>query len=147
MKIKVPQLLWYENNDLELNLPDSWNVVLRKMRGHDNPKMSPDEIRAAFSNPIGTDSIYELARGKKKVVIIFDDLTRPTRVSEIVPFVLEELQAAGIHDRQIRFVVALGTHGAFTLQEFQKKMGTEIPARFPAPFPVPPCRRNAAGFW
>ena len=44
---------------------------------------------------------------------------------------MEELQAAGIQDNQIRFICALGAHGAHTLQEFQKKLGEDIPARFP----------------
>jgi len=95
MRLKLPQLCWYENTDLELTFPDSWNVVFRRMKGHDNPKIAQDEIKTALSNPIGTAPISELAKGKKKVVIIFDDMTRPTRVSEIVPFVLEELQVAG----------------------------------------------------
>jgi len=131
MKIEVPQLCWYQTCDLELDVPDAWNVKLRTMKGHDNPKMSEDGMRAAFTNPIGSDTIHELAKGKKKVVIIFDDMTRATRVYDIVPYVLEELQAAGIQDRQIRFVCALGAHGAITLEEFQKKLGSDIPARFP----------------
>ncbi|MFX0195053.1 MAG: lactate racemase domain-containing protein [Candidatus Hodarchaeota archaeon] len=131
MRLKVPQLCWYEKTDLELTFPDSWNVEFRQMKGHDNLKISPDEIRTSLSNPIGTAPICELARGKKKVVIIFDDMTRPTRTSEIVPFVLEELQVAGIQDGQIRFICALGAHGVLTLEAFQKKLGLDIPARFP----------------
>ncbi|MFQ5821842.1 MAG: lactate racemase domain-containing protein [Candidatus Heimdallarchaeota archaeon] len=131
MRLKLPQLCWYEKTDLELTFPDSWNVVFRRMKGHDNPKIAQDEIRTALSNPIGTAPISELAKGKKKIVIIFDDMTRPTRVSEIVPFVLEELQVAGIQDSQIRFICALGAHGVLTLEAFQKKLGRDIPARFP----------------
>ena len=64
--------------------------------------------RAAIAKPIDTAPIRQLAKGKKEVAIIFDDMTRATRVADIVPFVLEELAEAGIPDNKIRFICALG---------------------------------------
>jgi len=129
--IKVPQLAWYETKDLELPLPDSWQVEVYNMAGYNRPAMKPDEIKTSISNPIGTPPIRELAKGKKEVVIIFDDTTRVTRAAKIVPFVLEELAAAGIPDNRIRFIVALGCHGALDRLDFVKKLGEEVVARFP----------------
>jgi nickel-dependent lactate racemase len=93
--------------------------------------MKPDEIKASISNPIGIPPIRELAKGKKEVVIIFDDMTRVTRVAKIVPFVLEELAAAGIPDNRIRFIVALGCHEALDRLDFVKKLGEEVVSKFP----------------
>jgi len=129
--IRVPQLAWYETKELELPLPDSWQVEVYNMAGYNRPAMKPDEIKASISNPIGIPPIRELARGKKEVVIIFDDMTRVTRAAKIVPFVLEELAAAGIPDNRIRFIVALGLHSTMWRQHFVKKLGEEIVARFP----------------
>ncbi len=129
--IRVPQLAWYETKELELPLPDSWQVKLYNMAGYNRPAMKPDEIKASISNLIGTPPIKELAKGKKEVVIIFDDMTRVTRAAEIVPFVLEELAEAGIPDNRIRFIAALGCHGALDRQHFVKKLGEEVVARFP----------------
>jgi len=129
--IRVPQLAWYETKELELPLPDSWQVEVYNMAGYDRPAMKPDEIKASISNPIGIPPIRELARGKKEVVIIFDDMTRVTRAAKIVPFVLEELAAAGIPDNRIRFIVALGLHSTMWRQHFVKKLGEEVVARFP----------------
>ena len=128
--IKVPQLAWYETKELELPLPDSWQVEIYNMAGYNRPAMKPDEIKTSISNPIGTPPIRELAKGKKEVVIIFDDISRVTRVAEIVPFVLEELAEAGIPDNRIRFIVALGLHSAMWRQHFVKKLGEEVVARF-----------------
>lgn len=128
--IKVPQLAWYENKELELPLPDSWQVEIYNMAGYNRPAMKPDEIKASISNPIGIPPIRELAKGKKEIVIIFDDMTRVTRAAKIVPFVLEELAAAGIPDNRIRFIVALGLHSAMWRQHFVKKLGEEVVARF-----------------
>ncbi|MFC1860024.1 lactate racemase domain-containing protein [Chloroflexota bacterium] len=129
--ILLPQLAWYGTSELKLSLPDSWQVELCNMAGYDRPAMKPAQIKAATSNPIGIPPIRELAKGKNEVVIIFDDMTRVTRVAEIVPFVLKELAEAGIPDDRIRFIVALGCHGALDRLDFVKKLGEDVVARFP----------------
>jgi nickel-dependent lactate racemase len=101
------------------------------MPGYKLPALKPEEIRAAITNLISLAPIRELARGKKEVVIIFDDMTRVTRTAEIVPFVLEELALAGIPDNKIRFICALGNHGASTRVDFAKKLGEAVVASFP----------------
>ena len=133
MKIlKLPQLAWYGTKELELPLVDSWQLEMGYMAGYDRPALTPDQIKAAITqNLIGTPPIRELAKGKKEVVIIFDDMTRVTRVAEIVPFVLEELAEADIPDDRVRFIAALGCHGAMNRFDFAKKLGEEILARFP----------------
>ncbi|MCL0078373.1 nickel-dependent lactate racemase, partial [Dehalococcoidia bacterium] len=120
--VRLPQLAWYETKELELPLPDNWQVEVCNMAGYNRPALEPDEIRSAIrNNLIGTPPIRELARGKNEVVIIFDDMTRVTRAARIVPYVLEELAEAGIPDDKIRFIVALGCHGALDRLDFVKK--------------------------
>jgi nickel-dependent lactate racemase len=128
--IKVPQLAWWDDIDAELSFPEGWQVTVCSMQGHDAPKLTEDGFRKAFASPIGTKPIRELARGKKNVVILFDDMSRPTRVAEIVPFVLEELAEAGVEEENIQFICALGTHGAMTAYEFAKKLGEDVIGRF-----------------
>ena len=131
MTIKVPQHLWYGNTEMELSFPSTWAVHYCSMKGGERKKLAPREMEKAFLQPIGAKPISELARGKKEVVILFDDLARPTPVYEIVPFVLRELEEAGISDGQIRFIAALGAHGAHTANDFRKKLGEEVLDRFP----------------
>ena len=128
--IEVPQLAWYETKEMELPLPDSWQVDVCNMAGYNRPAMKPDQIKAAISNPIGIPPVRELAKGKQEVVIIFDDMTRVTRVAEIVPSVLEELAEAGVPDSGVRFICALGAHGALNRLHWVKKLGEEVVARF-----------------
>ena len=129
--IRLPQLAWYGTKELELLLPDNWQVEVYNMAGFDRPAMKPGEIKLAITNLIGSPPIRELARGKNEVVIIFDDMTRVTRVAELVPFVLEELAEAGIPDNRIRFICAVGTHMAWDRLSFVNKLGEAILARFP----------------
>jgi len=130
MIIKVPQFPWYGDTELELELHDSWEVNVLRMTGENLPKLTDQQIRDAFTNPIGTPRLAELAKGKKEVCILFDDLTRPTKAAEIVPYVLEELKEGGIKDENIRFIAALGLHGSMKLIDFQKKLGDDIPKKF-----------------
>lgn len=132
IKIDLPQFPWYGDSKFEIDFPSNWDVTICKMLGHEAPKLTKKEIRTAFANPIGTPRISQLARGKKEVVILFDDLSRPTKAAELVPYILEELKEGGIKDEGIRFVAALGAHGAMKLMDFTKKLGKEVVQRFPA---------------
>lgn len=120
--IRLPQLAWYGTKELELPLPDSWQVEVYNMAGFNRPAMKPGEIKVAITNLIDSPPIRELARGKKEVVIIFDDMTRVTRVAELVPFILEELAEAGIPDSRIQFICAAGTHMAWDRLSFVQRL-------------------------
>lgn len=80
-------------------------------------KLTHPEIEKSFPKPISSKPIRELAKGKREIVILFDDLARQTLVFEVLPWVLRELGEAGISDEQIRLIAALGAHGALTANE------------------------------
>ena len=130
MVVRIPQNPWYGDDFLELDFPASWEVVVCRMAGENAPKLNEEGIQSAFLNPIGTNRIKQLAQNKKEVAILFDDMSRPTKVAELVPYVLQELKEAGIKDDNIRFVAALGAHGAMKLTDFTKKLGPEIPRNY-----------------
>lgn len=129
--IKLPQLAWYGPRELELPLPDNWQVEICNIAGYNRPAMNDNQIEASITNLIGTSPIRELARGKNEVVILFDDMARVTRVARIVPFVLQELAEAGIPDSKVRFVAATGAHAPMDRMDFIKKLGEATLAKFP----------------
>lgn len=129
--IILPQLAWFGVKELKIAMPESWDVDVCNMAGFDRPHLKPDDIKAAISSPIDMAPLREYALGKKEVVIIFDDMSRVTRVAEIAPHVLAELAAAGIEDRQIRFIAACGCHGAMNRNDFAKKLGEDVLRKFP----------------
>ncbi|MFH2125936.1 MAG: lactate racemase domain-containing protein [Pseudomonadota bacterium] len=126
MKLSLPRRLWYENDSLEIDLPEDWQVELCPMAGADHPALSREEIEAALARPVGSPSLRELARGKRSAVIVFDDMTRPTRCAQIAPYLLSEMAAAGVPEEAITFVCALGTHGALSFHELRKKLGQDV---------------------
>lgn len=122
----VPSRLWYENTERELTFPDRWDVTSLTSPGMDKPALPPDHIQRRVEHPIDGPTLFELAKDKKQAVIVFDDMTRPTPVKDMAPFVLDILHRAGMKRNQIRFIWALGSHGACDMINARKKLGNEI---------------------
>jgi len=124
--VRVPSRLWYENVERELTFPQEWEVDELTSPGLEKKGLSREEIEKKIATPIEGEGLVALAKGKKEAVIIFDDMTRPTPVKEVAPFVLEQLHQAGLERDHIRFVWALGTHGAYDMINARKKLGDYI---------------------
>jgi len=129
--ISLPQLAWHGAKELKLNLPSGWEVEVCNMAGYNKTPLNPTALKNSIANPIEIAPLREYACGKKEVVILFDDMTRVTRTALIVPYILEELAAAGIKDNQVRFIAAIGCHGALNRLDFVKKLGEDVLKRFP----------------
>ncbi len=119
---------WHGDKELTLNFPSNWEVEMLSPK--DAPALSDNQIERAFANPIGTPPISELAKGRKSAAIIVDDLSRPTPASKVIPFLLQELTAAGVPKSEIRFVVGVGAHRPITKDEMVKKVGADIVANY-----------------
>jgi len=124
--VNVPSRLWYENRERELSFPDRWQVDNLTSPGLEKPGLTPEEIRERIEHPVEGPSLEELARGRSRAVIVFDDMTRPTPVKDVAPHVLEILRRAGMRKDQIRFLWALGSHGAYDMINARKKLGDAI---------------------
>jgi len=127
---RIPWAVWREPGYFELDFPDSWDISIFNMEGAKNSEISEGEIKNAILNPIGSLKLAELAKGKKNVVIVSDDMTRPTPNYKILPFVLEELKKANIKEHQITILLAIGAHRPMTRQDCILKLGEEIVNKF-----------------
>ena len=128
--VSLPEMAWYGDTIRDFDFPASWDVTVCHMKGHDAAPLDDAGIRKALASPIGTPTIKELAKGKKEVVILFDDMSRGTPTATILPYVLEELADAGIEDDHIRLVAAIGAHGSMNGIDFRKKLGNDVMRRF-----------------
>lgn len=129
-KVNIPHHCWYDDKPLELSFPEEWNVHLCKVASEDATPLTPEQIKAAINNPIGQKPLAKLAESAEEVVIIFDDMTRPTKTFQYTPFILETLHKAGIPEDNIRFIIAPGTHGTYGRRDFVKKLGDEIVSNY-----------------
>lgn len=122
--ISVPWKAWRGDDSCELAFPESWQVDSYSMANA--PAIYSHHIVDALRSPIGSWSLQEVAKGKKRVAIAIDDLARPTPSHLILPFVLEELGQAGITADQVTIVMALGSHPGLSEKDLQLKLGRDI---------------------
>lgn len=116
-------LPWGKQN-IQLDLPESWQIMGNLEPNPIEPVRNGEkEIIRALENPIGSARLAELARGKKKIVIVIDDASRPTPVRQIIPPVINELRAAKIDVSRITIIPALGLHRAMTEDEVHQRTG------------------------
>ena len=115
---------WYGDRVLELEVPKNWQVLTFWPR---TPSPRSDaELAAAFEAPVGQPPIRELAKGKRRPVIIVDDLTRPTPAHRVMPIVLKHLSAAGIAADQVTVIMGGGTHRAASMDQMLLKVGPSV---------------------
>jgi nickel-dependent lactate racemase len=125
VNVTVRQDLWNENYDLPLPFPDHWDVEVLHMAGHGRKRLDAADYRRALA------PLRPMVASAREICVLFDDLSRPTRASEILPFLYEVFEGAGIRDEQVRFICALGTHAPHDNAAFRKKLGDEALERFP----------------
>jgi len=128
--VKMRINAFFGDNEIELSLPDDWEVQECLMAGHDRPALTDGEMRQSIRNPVASPRLNELARGNNRVCIVFDDLARPTPVGRILPFILEELHVGGVEDGQIRLICSTGAHHLLNYPELEAKLGGEILERY-----------------
>jgi len=128
--VVIPTREFAGNLDERLDFPADWDVHVMNMNGYGAPVLAANELAAAMSKPIGTPPLRELAAGKTRVAITFDDLTRATPTYLLVPWVLSELKAAGVKDENILFLGSFATHRPMTHTEVEQKIGKEPANRY-----------------
>ena len=82
-----------------------------------------EQIIHALRNPIGQDSLSEIAIGKRNVVVILENATRPLNTPLIASLVVEELMKAGVADKSITFLFANGAHKDMEEYNYRDKLG------------------------
>src|SRR4030043_740473 len=120
----------YDGKGKDFSIPKGWNLISSEDKPPGPGVNDPiQEIRRALDHPIGSPKIEELARPGMEVVLLFDDLQRPTPVHLALPDILNRLNRAGIPDNRITGICALGTHPSPTLEQLRKKVGEEVSSR------------------
>jgi len=126
MKYTLQQNCWNKFTPEIIDLPDNWKVSYHGIKGDQLPALTAEQISEKINDPYGMAPLTELARNSREVVIVFDDISRATPTKIMAEVVLKELHKAGVKKDQIRFICALGMHGAHSRTDFVHKLGKEI---------------------
>lgn len=120
----------YGRAGLDIELPDDLAVsIVEPAKGVllADPSAA---VAAALAQPIGSEPLEALARGRRDAVVVISDKTRPVPYGVVLPPVLETLEQAGVARERIELLVATGLHRANTPDELAAMTSPEIVARY-----------------
>ncbi|WP_416828909.1 nickel-dependent lactate racemase [Ectobacillus polymachus] len=123
VQIKLP----YHKSTITAEIEDkNFLALLESKAEHYHTDLSQEEIvEKSLDNPIGAPKLEELVKGKKNIVIISSDHTRPVPSKIITPILLRRIRSVE-PDAQIKILVATGFHRPSTHEELVEKYGEEI---------------------
>jgi nickel-dependent lactate racemase len=127
-------LTGHQGRSMRFSLPETWRVI--KDVGRRTPEAAaptpvpiPRLVHEALASPIGTPPLEQLVKGKQHVVIVTDDLTRPTPRRIILECLIDFLNEHGIDDDLIDVLIGLGTHRPVTEDEISECFGDDLCGR------------------
>src|SRR5262249_58041160 len=115
---------------LEVTLPGHLRPLVLSRPGA--PPLG-DELGAvaqACDRPIGAAALSELARGRRSVVVVISDRTRPVPYRVVLPPILDAIEAAGVPREGVEILVGTGLHRASTKEELLEMLGSDVVARY-----------------
>ena len=115
---------------LILDLPEGFDYRVLEARSAVPLNDPAGAIERALDAPFGRPPLLEMARGKRSAAISVCDITRPAPNREVLPPVLDRLEAAGIPREGIAILIATGLHRPATEVEFREICGEETAARY-----------------
>ena len=123
VEIKLP----YDKKSITAVIPDKnfAGLLESKAENYHNPLSEQETVEKSMDNPIGSQTLEELAKGKKDIVLISSDHTRPVPSHIITPIILRRIRSVN-PDARIRILVATGFHRPSTREELINKYGQEI---------------------
>ncbi|MCA1601977.1 MAG: nickel-dependent lactate racemase [Acidobacteria bacterium] len=87
-------------------------------------QVNEEEVLArGFREPHGAPRLRAAVGRDDRVLILVEDGTRGTPVERLLPYVLEELRAAGVSEESVSLLTAQGTHRLMTEDELRRKLG------------------------
>ena len=124
-KFKFP----YYKSHIEYEIADELvaGVLVSKTEEYVATLSEVELVKEALTNPIGHMPLCELAKGKKHIVVISSDHTRPVPSHITMPIILEELRKYN-PEVKVSILVATGMHRPSTHEELVNKYGEKIVA-------------------
>lgn len=117
--------LSYGQKKISLNLPEQCQVDWIEP-AYTPPANQPlDVIKKALENPVDGKRLRDFQPARSAVIAI-NDKTRPVPNEYLLPPLLDELHSAGLGTKDIRFLIATGTHLPILADEFHRILPKEI---------------------
>ena len=116
----------FDKKEIILDIPDKNLLAILEANSIKIEKSEAELVSDSIHKPIASDRLKDIVKKGEKIAVITSDITRPMPSSKVLPFVLEELEKAGIPDEDITIVFALGNHRSHTRDEMILLVGNTI---------------------
>ncbi len=127
-RFEIRQASWFSDEPVTIEFPEHWDI--RLFSPPEFKGIGGDAIGRAIENPLGSKKLGDLVLPGKKVVIVCDDISRPTRTDIILPTLISKLENLGILRENIAILISSGTHDLMNRDELTLKLGKEICREF-----------------
>jgi nickel-dependent lactate racemase len=84
------------------------------------------EVERALANPINSQRLKDIVKPGESIVIVTSDITRPMPSYKVLPSVIAEMKEAGVDEKDITVVLALGSHRKHTEEEKKTLVGEDV---------------------
>lgn len=126
--MKIP--FGFSKREIEINVPEKNLMGVLRANPVEKPSDERQIVTDALANPISSPKLREIVKPGEKIVIITSDITRPMPSYKVLPPVLEELKAAGVNEKDVTIVFALGSHRCHTEEEKKTLVGEAVYAQY-----------------
>jgi nickel-dependent lactate racemase len=109
----------YGSDQVRVTIPDRNFLGLLDAKPVKGVADSSKTVAQAILNPIGSPKLSEIAKPGQSAAIVVDDHTRGLPCHLLINPLVEQLQEAGVNEKDITIIFGTGTHRATTLEEQQ----------------------------
>ena len=119
----------YGRTEVSFNLDPQ--LVMGELTMKDHPPLRDPvaEIQKAIRNPIQSKPFREIVKPGQTVCFLVNDPTRIANSYVFMPLLLNELNSAGIPDKDMFIMFAVGAHRALPPEEMAQLVGAEVAKR------------------
>ncbi|MFP4456670.1 MAG: nickel-dependent lactate racemase [Clostridia bacterium] len=124
MKVLMP----YSSEKIEIDIENERIIDIIEQKKTSALKNPKEEIERSLKDPIDSESLLRLLHSEmpKKVVIVVNDITRPTPYKQILPTILTTIEKSGIPSDRVTILIATGIHRPNTHKENIESFGKEV---------------------
>src|SRR5579872_482794 len=113
-------------NVAPLDVPEGRLLAQLEPRRLEPSKPVNQLVEEALDNAIGSPRVEELVAPNTRVLVLVDDITRQTPAAALLPSLLRRIEARGCPRKNVKILIAAGTHARMTQQELEKKLGAAV---------------------
>lgn len=120
----------YGSTAFKLNFEHE-NIKIINSSPIENIKSEEEILKAAMENPIDSPRLKDIVKANEDICLVIPDITRLWQKPSIyLTYIIREFEEAGVQDKNIHFLCALGTHRKQTDEEHKLIVGEELFNRF-----------------